>query len=79
MGLKKYSGPIKTVAHAMQAHMVVTVTCASCGHWRTMWAWRIYEAWKDKIAEVPLRKPVPGFWCRDCRRGVDATIMPGMR
>jgi hypothetical protein len=79
MSTKKYKGPIETVEHAMMAHMVVTVECTLCSHWSTMWAWRIYEAWKDKAAATPLGTPVPGFWCRKCQRQVHAVITPGMR
>jgi hypothetical protein len=44
-----------------------------------MWAWRIYEKWRNGISVVPLRVPVDGFWRRECRRRVFARILPGMR
>lgn len=81
MSFKRYKGPVETVYQAVMAHMVVTVECTTpgCDHWSTMWAWRIYEKWKNGIVDIPLDVPVDRFWCRECRRRVFARILPGMR
>jgi hypothetical protein len=76
MGFKKYQGPIETVAQAMMAHLVVTVTCQACRRWTLMWAWRLYQLPGAK--HLPLFRPVPGFRCSGCRRRVTAVMMPGM-
>jgi len=70
MGLKKYRGPIVTVADAISAHRTITITCQRCSRYRIMWAYKIYLA-KKAAASLPLEKTVPGFWCKGCRRSVN--------
>lgn len=74
MGRKKFRGPIVTVQDAFAAHAVLQVTCTRCGHDTNMYAWKIYQARKEKILDMPVGKPVPGFRCRGCRRLVDAVL-----
>lgn len=76
MGLKKYTGPLHTVEHAMMAHAVLTVTCQNCKHKNQMFAWRLYNAVKDKmrLVTMPLDKPTRGFRCKWCRRSVAVVI-----
>lgn len=57
----------------MLAGMVVTVTCERCQHTRSMYAYKLVNL-KTEARTLPLREPVPGFYCRRCRRKVHAII-----
>ena len=74
MGRKKFRDKIITVEHAFQAHAVLRITCTRCGHDTNQYAWKIYEARKEKIMDMPLGQPLPGFRCRSCRRKVAAVL-----
>jgi hypothetical protein len=69
MGLKRYRGTVNTVETAMWAQRVLTITCLECGHKTNCWAYNINQrgtAW----AALPLKEPVRGFYCQECRRSV---------
>jgi hypothetical protein len=63
-----------TVEHAFMAHAVLRVHCTRCDHHTNMYSWAMYNARKEKIETMPLGQPVPGFWCRGCRRNVAAVM-----
>ena len=74
MGRRKYRGPMLTVEHAFMAHAILRIRCTRCDHYTNIYAWKMYEARREKIVEMPLGRPVPGFWCRGCRRKVSAVL-----
>jgi hypothetical protein len=69
MGFKKYRGIVNTVETAMMAHRVLDIRCLACRHRTNCWAYKINQrgaAWGN----LPLNKPVRGFYCRSCKRSV---------
>ena len=70
----KYRGPIDTVEHALMAHAICIMTCQRCRRHRRKWAYRIYEQVGEHVIGMPLRKPVPGFYCTCCKRQVLVVI-----
>ena len=69
MGVTRYRGTVNTVETAKLAHRVLTITCLDCSRQTNRWAYTICqrgEAW----GKLPLKTPVWGFYCRDCRRSV---------
>jgi len=74
MGRKRYRGPMLTVENAFEAHAVLRITCTHCDHYTQIFAWKMYNLRKEKIQDMRLGQPVPGFRCRGCRRAVSAVM-----
>ena len=71
----RYRGPLTTLGHAVQASVIVTVTCQRCSSWRQMYAFRLCDG-RPRAASLPLNRAVPGFYCKRCRHKVHAVIRP---
>jgi hypothetical protein len=71
----RYRGPLTTVGHAVEASVIVTVTCQRCSSYRQMYAFKLGSG-RPRVAELPLYKAVPGFFCKRCRHKVHAVIRP---
>jgi hypothetical protein len=69
MGLKHYRGTVNTVETAALDHRVITITCLDCSRETNRWAYRINQQGAPWGA-LPLNKPVKGFYCQCCQRGV---------
>lgn len=70
----RYEGKLATVDDAAMADHNVVVTCRSCGHERRMYAWKLAQS-KERAPDIPLGVPLPGFYCRHCRRPVEAIVV----
>lgn len=73
MGMRRYSGPVTTVEQAVFADLPILVTCQECAHFRQMHAYQLKRK-KIDAGQLPLWKPVPGFYCKGCRRKVTVMI-----
>jgi hypothetical protein len=73
MGLKRYRGPIETVEQAQLANLILVITCQRCSRSSRIWAYRLLERWPQAAGKT-LHKAEDGFWCRGCRRRVQAWI-----
>lgn len=51
----------------------VEVACTKCSHTQMMYAYKLAHA-KDRGSEIPLGVPLPGFFCRWCKRPVEAIV-----
>jgi hypothetical protein len=77
MGTRRYHGPVRTVEQAMFADMPVSITCLRCSRFRKMHAYQLLRL-DRRTAEMPLWKPVSGFYCKLCRRKVMVMITAPM-
>ena len=73
MGAPRYRGPIETVEQAMWAGMVLRIACQRCSRPHSEWAYRLCLR-KPSAKQLPLNKPVSGFYCRGCKRSVKVYI-----
>jgi hypothetical protein len=77
MGARKtYRGPIHTLEQARLADMPVRITCEACGNFRQMHAFELTRKLSRNRRDTALNlwEPVPGFYCKFCKRGVRAII-----
>ncbi len=74
MGFKKYRGTVDTVETARMAHRVLDIGCMRCGHTASRWAYKI-EQRGALWGQLPLGKPVRGFYCNECRCRVWVILM----
>lgn len=81
MGTRRYRGAVTTLEQAMFADMPVRITRDSCGYFRLMHAFELMRTLskKRKEAGVKLWVPVPGFYCRGCKRRVKVVISAPMQ
>lgn len=70
----RYKGRLTTVDDAAMADHNVAVICRSCGHERHMYAWKLAQS-KARAPDIPLGVAFPGFYCRRCRRPVEAIVV----
>ena len=70
MGTRRYRGAVTTLEQAMFAQMPVRVACDTCGHFQQTHAYELMRKLSRKRKEngVKLWQPIPGFYCRGCRR-----------
>lgn len=69
----RYEGRLDSVGDAAMADHNVEVACTKCSHTQRMYAYRLAHA-KDRGAEIPLGIPYPGFFCKWCRKSVEAIV-----
>lgn len=76
MAKASYHGPVHTLEQAVRADMPVRVTCAECGHFRQMHAFELTQkvGKNQKLRDLNLWEPVPGFRCVWCKRSVRAVV-----
>lgn len=67
-------GDIKSVGDARIAGYLVEVQCGKC---RARSRFHPYTliCKRNSLVGAPLNTPLPGFYCRTCRMGVQATIV----
>jgi len=69
----RFGGRIDTVGDAVMADHNVEVACTECPHTQRMYAYRLAQV-NALGREIPLGVPFPGFFCRWCRRSVEAIV-----
>jgi hypothetical protein len=77
MGARRYRGPVETVEQASFADMPIRIVCLQCKHFRQMHAYEFVRCHR-RAAKTLLRTPVPGFYCKACRRKVTVVIIAPM-
>ncbi len=73
MQRRKPQGPVRTLADSHEADYLVTVHCQTCDARTQMHPYKLLSR-HEKLACAALDAPLPGFWCKACRRRVSVVI-----
>jgi hypothetical protein len=67
---------VHTLEQARLADLPVRLVCSECGHFQQMHAFALLQklSAKRRSRPVNLLEPLPGFYCRGCKRSVRAVI-----
>lgn len=69
----RFEGRIDAVGDAALADHNAEVACTKCPHKQMMYAYRLANT-KVRGPEIPLGVPNPWFYCRWCKRPVEAIV-----
>ncbi len=73
MGRRNYHGAVDTIGDSCQADYLVMVTCETCGAQKQMHPFKLIAANKA-LTTASLGEPLPGFFCKRCRRSARAVV-----
>jgi hypothetical protein len=75
MGRRNFHGKIVTIADAVEADYLVIVKCGRCETDKQMHPYNLVSGDRGKrLLNAPLDTELSGFFCKRCRRSVNATI-----
>ena len=73
MGRHNFHGRVETLGDSCQADYLVMVICDRCQTQKQMHPYKLIAA-KKLLTTAPLGSPLPGFFCKTCRRSTSVTI-----
>jgi len=69
----RFEGRIDTVGDAAMADYNIEVSCTRCSNSRHMYAYKLANS-ASRCPDIPLGVPFPGFFCKWCKRSVEAIV-----
>jgi hypothetical protein len=73
MGRHNFHGAIETIGDSCQADYLVMVACEQCRAEKQMHPYRLISA-NQTLTSAALGVPLPGFFCKHCRRSARAIV-----
>jgi len=73
MGRRNFHGQVLTLGDSCQADYLVMVVCDRCHAQKQMHPYKLIAANKS-LTNAALGVPLPGFFCKSCRRSARATV-----